>query len=162
MRSASFTATIIIALSLPFSHAFQASRGGVAPPVVTTRSTLFAANTNNDASPSLSQQLTSSITTTLTAISLFLSTTIVPTAAHAVSGGGLDYAGLDISNQDYSNGNYKGKDFTQVIAKAATFANSNLQVSFVICLLGVLCLCLFTSVIYFYDNKILLIYIHHQ
>jgi uncharacterized protein YjbI with pentapeptide repeats len=47
-----------------------------------------------------------------------------------VSGGGLDYAGLDISNQNYSNGNYKGKDFTQVIAKAATFANSNLQVSY--------------------------------
>lgn len=39
----------------------------------------------------------------------------------------MDYAGLDISNQDYSNGNYKGKDFTQVLAKATTFANSNLQ-----------------------------------
>ena len=120
MRSASFTATIIIALSLPFSHAFQASRR------VTTRSTLFAAKDNDD----LRQQLTSSITTTLTAAALFLSTTVTaPTSAHAVSGGGLDYAGLDISNQDYSNGNYKGKDFTQVIAKAATFANSNLQVS---------------------------------
>jgi hypothetical protein len=148
MRSASFTTTIIIALSLPFSHAFQASKRGVAPVVVTTRSTLFATRNNDDASPSLtskndlSQQLSSSITTTLTAAALFLSTNTLP--AHAVSGGGLDYAGLDISNQNYSNGNYKGKDFTQVIAKAATFANSNLQVSFL--LLGVLFVffCLFT------------------
>ena len=130
MRSASFTTTIIIALSLPFSHAFQASRGVAPVPVTTSRSTLFATNNNNDASQTtnnLKQQLSSSITTTLTALSLFLSTTTLP--AHAVSGGGLDYAGLDISNQDYSNGSYKGKDFTQVIAKAATFANSNLQVS---------------------------------
>ncbi len=37
-----------------------------------------------------------------------------PVVAHAVSGGGLDYAGLDISGNDYSNGDYKGKDFTQV------------------------------------------------
>ncbi len=61
-----------------------------------------------------------------------------------MSGGGLDYAGLDISNQDYSNGNYKGKDFTQVIAKAATFANSNLQVSNL--LLFVLFVCLFSYI----------------
>jgi uncharacterized protein YjbI with pentapeptide repeats len=51
-----------------------------------------------------------------------------PTAATAVSGGGLDYAGIDISGQDFSNSKtYKGKDFTQVLAKATNFANSNLQ-----------------------------------
>jgi uncharacterized protein YjbI with pentapeptide repeats len=49
------------------------------------------------------------------------------TSAHAVSGGGLDFAGLDISGQDYSSKNYKGKDFTQVIAKGTNFAKSNLQ-----------------------------------
>jgi uncharacterized protein YjbI with pentapeptide repeats len=49
--------------------------------------------------------------------------------AMAVSGGGLDYAGTDISGQDFSNNSktYKGKDFTQVLAKATNFANSNLQ-----------------------------------
>jgi len=49
--------------------------------------------------------------------------------ANAVSGGGLDFAGLDISGQDFSNNkkSYKGKDFTQVLAKATNFANSNLQ-----------------------------------
>ncbi len=49
--------------------------------------------------------------------------------ALAVSGGGLDFAGLDISGQDFSNNGktYKGKDFTQVLAKATNFANSNLQ-----------------------------------
>lgn len=53
----------------------------------------------------------------------------ISTAANAVSGGGLDYAGLDISNQNFSNApkDYKGKDFTQTIAKAADFSNSNLQ-----------------------------------
>jgi len=47
--------------------------------------------------------------------------------AHAVSGGGLDFANLDITGQDFSNKNYKNKDFTQVIAKGTTFAKSNLQ-----------------------------------
>ena len=51
-----------------------------------------------------------------------------PTAgAHAVSGGGLDFAGLDLSGQDFASKNYKGKDFTQVIAKGTNFAKSNLQ-----------------------------------
>ena len=47
----------------------------------------------------------------------------------AVSGGGLDFAGIDISGQDFSNDSktYKGKDFTQVLAKATSFAGSNLQ-----------------------------------
>lgn len=47
----------------------------------------------------------------------------------AVSGGGLDFAGIDISGQDFSNDSktYKGKDFTQVLAKATNFAGSNLQ-----------------------------------
>lgn len=47
----------------------------------------------------------------------------------AVSGGGLDFAGIDISGQDFSNNSkaYKGKDFTQVLAKATSFAGSNLQ-----------------------------------
>lgn len=49
--------------------------------------------------------------------------------ALAVSGGGLDFAGLDISGQDFSNNSkaFKGKDFTQVLAKATNFASSNLQ-----------------------------------
>lgn len=49
--------------------------------------------------------------------------------ASAVSGGGLDFAGLDISGQDFSNNSkaFKGKDFTQVLAKATNFASSNLQ-----------------------------------
>lgn len=52
-----------------------------------------------------------------------------PSPSVAVSGGGLDYAGTTISNQDFSNNSksYKGKDFTQVIAQATNFANSNLQ-----------------------------------
>jgi uncharacterized protein YjbI with pentapeptide repeats len=60
---------------------------------------------------------------------LALAIVVAPaTSVLAVSGGGLDYAGLDISGQDYSNSNsYKGKDFTQVIAKGANFAKSNLQ-----------------------------------
>ena len=34
--------------------------------------------------------------------------------AHAVSGGGLDYANLDITaSPDFARGNFKGKDFTQ-------------------------------------------------
>lgn len=54
--------------------------------------------------------------------------TIATAPSLAVSGGGLDYAGLDISGQDFSSSKaYKGKDFTQTIAKAANFANSNLQ-----------------------------------
>ena len=40
-------------------------------------------------------------------------TIAAPSAALAVSGGGLDFAGLDISGQDFSKQNYKGKDFTQ-------------------------------------------------
>ena len=68
--------------------------------------------------------LPKSVTSTLTAASILLG---AASSAFAVSGGGLGYAGLDISNQDFSNRNYKGKDFTQVLAKAATFANSNLQ-----------------------------------
>lgn len=46
--------------------------------------------------------------------------------AMAVSGGGLDYANLNISDQDFSQQNYKGKDFSQVIAKATSFKGSNL------------------------------------
>ena len=50
------------------------------------------------------------------------------TPAHAVSGGGLDYAGIDITGQDFSNSKaYKGKDFTQTIAKGTNFSGSNLQ-----------------------------------
>ena len=97
-----------------------------------------------------SEKLASAFASVLLAGSL-----AVPSAALAVSGGGLDYAGIDISGQDFSNQNYKGKDFTQgmyyqsciltfllrlssmtsltqpkhipVLAKATTFANSNLQ-----------------------------------
>lgn len=54
-------------------------------------------------------------------------TAAAPAAVLAVSGGGLDFAGLDISGQDFSQGNYKGKDFTQVLAKATNFRGSNLQ-----------------------------------
>mmetsp|Transcript_9045 Transcript_9045/g.13291 ORF Transcript_9045/g.13291 Transcript_9045/m.13291 type:complete len:186 (+) Transcript_9045:2-559(+) len=65
----------------------------------------------------------------LTAASIFTTTLTLNTPpTHAVSGGGLDYAGTTISNQDFSNSkSYKGKDFTQVIAQATNFANSNLQ-----------------------------------
>ena len=58
-----------------------------------------------------------------------LLTSVAATPANAVSGGGLDYAGIDISGKDFSNEAklYKGKDFTQVLAKATNFANSNLQ-----------------------------------
>lgn len=61
------------------------------------------------------------------ALALLAATALSAAPAVAVSGGGLDYAGLDISGQDFSNGNYKGKDFTQVLAKATSFAKSNLQ-----------------------------------
>lgn len=65
----------------------------------------------------------------LTATIATLSITSLAAPAIAVSGGGLDYAGLDISGQDFSNNSktYKGKDFTQVLAKATNFANSNFQ-----------------------------------
>mmetsp|Transcript_23223 Transcript_23223/g.32693 ORF Transcript_23223/g.32693 Transcript_23223/m.32693 type:complete len:236 (-) Transcript_23223:124-831(-) len=56
-----------------------------------------------------------------------LTTSCFAPLAHAVSGGGLDYAGIDISNQDFSGASYKGKDFTQVIAKNTKFIGSNLQ-----------------------------------
>ena len=134
MRSASFTATIIIALSIPTSHAFQASRGAAhiaaaARPTLSI-SPLFAKNEAPLTSSDVKKiQLSSSSITTAAAAAaaaLFLATAA---PVNAVSGGGLDYAGLDISNQDFSKGTYKGKDFTQVIAKAATFAGSNLQVS---------------------------------
>ena len=60
------------------------------------------------------------------AAALFLAaSSSAPPAAHAVSGGGLDFAGLDISNQDFSNKNFKGKDFTQVLARNTNFAGSN-------------------------------------
>jgi len=60
------------------------------------------------------------------AAALFLAaSSSTPLAAHAVSGGGLDFAGLDISNQDFSNKNFKGKDFTQVLARNTNFAGSN-------------------------------------
>lgn len=55
-----------------------------------------------------SEKLASAFASVLLAGSL-----AVPSAALAVSGGGLDYAGIDISGQDFSNQNYKGKDFTQ-------------------------------------------------
>lgn len=61
-----------------------------------------------------------------TAAALFLAVSAsTPLAAHAVSGGGLDFAGLDISNQDFSNKDFKGKDFTQVLARNTNFAGSN-------------------------------------
>ncbi|KAL7492275.1 hypothetical protein ACHAWT_001963 [Skeletonema menzelii] len=133
MKSASLVA---IALSIPASHAFQASRAGQSAARTqrevrsnNSPSSLSLFPTENDTKKStsydaFSQKIHSSITAAAAAAALFAATTI---PANAVSGGGLDYAGLDISNQDYSNGNYKGKDFTQVLAKATTFANSNLQ-----------------------------------
>ena len=131
MKSASLVA--IALSSIPASHAFQASRTGHYSAAAripkgvrsnsSSPSSLFFSS-ENDTSDAFSQKIHSSITAAAAAAALFISTTI---PADAVSGGGLDYAGLDISNQDYSNGNYKGKDFTQVLAKATTFANSNLQ-----------------------------------
>jgi uncharacterized protein YjbI with pentapeptide repeats len=133
MKSASLVA---IALSaIPASHAFQASRTGHSAARIKKKEvrsnsisfsslSLFPTNENDTSDAFFSQKIHSSITATAAAAALFISTSI---AANAVSGGGLDYAGLDISNQDYSNGNYKGKDFTQVLAKATTFASSNLQ-----------------------------------
>jgi hypothetical protein len=135
MKSASL---VVIAFSIPASLAFQASLaghvaarsssgGGVVQQVRSSPSSasLFATENDmtSDESPLL-KQINSSITAAAAAAALFLATAPV---VNAVSGGGLDYAGLDISNQDFSNGNYKGKDFTQVLAKATTFANSNLQ-----------------------------------
>jgi hypothetical protein len=52
---------------------------------------------------------------------------VPPSAAYAVSGVGLDYANLDFSGQDFSNQSYKGKDFTQVLAKATTSRDANLS-----------------------------------
>jgi hypothetical protein len=49
----------------------------------------------------------------LSSVLLSASLVMIPLAAGAVSGGGLDYANLDITGQDFSRGNYKGKDFTQ-------------------------------------------------
>jgi uncharacterized protein YjbI with pentapeptide repeats len=125
MKSASL---VLIALSIPASHAFQASRAGISIQKVhrstPTSISLFPTTENDIKSTSDASSPLSSITAAAAAAALFLATAI---PANAVSGGGLDYAGLDISNQDYSNGNYKGKDFTQVLAKATTFANSNLQ-----------------------------------
>lgn len=65
----------------------------------------------------------------LSASIMALSVASLAAPANAVSGGGLDFAGLDISGQDFSNDSksYKGKDFTQVLAKATNFANSNFQ-----------------------------------
>lgn len=136
MKSAS--SLLAIAFSITASNAFQASRvghditarssisGGLAQKVRRTPSSASLLATEedmtSDASPFL-KGIHSSITAAAAAAALFLATAPV----NAVSGGGLDYAGLDISNQDFSNGNYKGKDFTQVLAKATTFANSNLQ-----------------------------------
>ena len=129
MKSASLVA--IALSSIPASHAFQALRTGPCAARVRSSSScppslsLFPSSENDTSDDAFfSQKIHSSITATAAAAALFISTTI---PANAVSGGGLDYAGLDISNQDYSNGNYKGKDFTQVLAKATTFANSNLQ-----------------------------------
>jgi uncharacterized protein YjbI with pentapeptide repeats len=64
----------------------------------------------------------------VTAASIFAMSILSSEPAAAVSGGGLDYAGIDISGQDFSNSKaYKGKDFTQTLAKATNFSNSNLQ-----------------------------------
>ena len=149
MKSASLVA--IALSSIPASHAFQASRTGpscaartqkeVRSKSISPSSLSLFPSENDDTSDAFShkihsftaaapdaffsQKIHSSITAVTAAAALFVSFTIP--AANAVSGGGLDYAGLDISNQDYSNGNYKGKDFTQVLAKATTFASSNLQ-----------------------------------
>lgn len=123
MKSASLVA--IAALTLPSSYAFRAPRADHPNnPFQAVRSALLPTeNIAPIASESpLLKQINSSITATVAAVMI-----LATAPANAVSGGGLDYAGLDISNQDYSNGNYKGKDFTQVIAKATTFANSNLQ-----------------------------------
>lgn len=74
----------------------------------------------------LERSVAASLAAAAAAVVVVVSGTAMP--AGAVSGGGLDYAGLDLSGQDFSNSDsYKGKDFTQTIAKAANFANSNLQ-----------------------------------
>lgn len=72
------------------------------------------------------RKITKVVTGSILALGLAVSSA-APTLA--VSGGGLDFAGIDISGQDFSNNSkaYKGKDFTQVLAKATNFANSNLQ-----------------------------------
>ena len=123
MKSASLVA---IALSISSSHAFQASRvGHVTTATLTVHSAPLPAEIDTPITKNESYLWKNSSITAATAAAAALFLATAP--ANAVSGGGLDYAGLDISNQDYSNGNYKGKDFTQVLAKATTFANSNLQ-----------------------------------
>jgi len=65
----------------------------------------------------------------LAALALAVSLPFVsPFPAHAISGGGLDYANMDITGKNFgSSSDYKGKDFSQVIAKGTNFAGSNLQ-----------------------------------
>lgn len=92
-------------------------------------STTSAFNVHNVKATAPSQNLLSGVIGTAAAAGIFASSMLVsPQNANAVSGGGLDYAGIDIMNQDFSNSKqYKGKDFTQVLAKAANFSGSNLQ-----------------------------------
>ena len=92
-------------------------------------STSSAFNVQNVKATVPSQNALSGVFGTVAAAGIFASSLLVnPQSASAVSGGGLDYAGIDIMNQDFSNSKqYKGKDFTQVLAKAANFSGSNLQ-----------------------------------
>jgi len=114
------------ALSIPSSQAFVAPGAGHCSierhQGSDARIALAAHDDEHHERPS--STLEKSLASSLAAASILLG---AAGSALAVSGGGLDYAGLDISGQDYSKGNYKGKDFTQVLAKATTFAGSNLQ-----------------------------------
>lgn len=82
-----------------------------------------------DDSPHLLPSFSSLVSSVKTVGILTASLALCPLSSKAVSGGGLDFAGTDISGQDFSNNmkEYQGKDFTQVIAKATDFQNSNLQ-----------------------------------
>lgn len=83
---------------------------------------------NRESATKLTNPLDVVSTTVASAAAIAASLAISPQVATAVSGGGLDYAGTDISGKDFSNSKqYKGKDFTQVLAKATDFSNSNLQ-----------------------------------
>lgn len=116
----------LILLSVVQSDAFgfQSIRKVVRDPVdITPETTRSSVVDEND---SENNSIHKSIIGSVIAFSVACS---VATPAIAVSGGGLDFAGIDISGQDFSNDSktYKGKDFTQVLAKATNFASSNLQ-----------------------------------
>ena len=117
-----FVSSVFLSAQHTNAFGFQPIKQRIASAVDITSQTADVVDANDSENDLIQKGITGSL------IALGIACSVAAPAI-AVSGGGLDFAGIDISGQDFSNNSktYKGKDFTQVLAKATNFAGSNLQ-----------------------------------